>query len=73
MLEVGENGDNTTTGESPAFAKASDALPSSQHESSLLSSLPHVAYLLHSSTMRGRIGKVVVIAAFPLTTAKIVL
>ena len=35
-----------------AFVEASYASPSSRHESSLLSSLPHVAHVLHSSAMR---------------------
>ena len=56
-----------------AFVEASYASPSSRHESSLLSSLPHMAHVLHSSAMHECVAKLVCDSIIPLTTAKIVL
>ena len=56
-----------------AFVEVSYASPSSRHESSLLSSLPHVAHVLHSSAMREHAAKLVCNSIFPLTATKTVL
>ena len=55
------------------FVEASYASPSSQRKSSLLSSLPRVAHVLHSSAMREHVAKLVCDSIFPLTAAKTVL
>ena len=55
------------------FLEASYASPSSRRESSLLSSLPRVAHVLHSSAMRERVAKLVCDSIIPLTAAKTVL
>ena len=55
------------------FVEASYASSSSQHGSSLLSSLPHVAHVLHSSAMHERVAKLVCDSIIPLTAAKTVL
>ena len=56
-----------------AFVEASYASPSSRRESSLLSSLPCVAHVLHSSAMRERVAKLVCDSIIPLPAAKTVL
>ena len=54
-----------------AFVEASYASPSSQRESSLLSSFLHVAHVLHSSTMREGVEKLVATVAFHLQLQKL--
>ena len=56
-----------------AIVEASYTSPSSRRESSLLSSLPRVAHVLHSSAMREHVAKFVCNNIFPLTAAKTVL
>ena len=55
-----------------AFVEDSYALSPSQHELSLLSSLLHVAHVLHSSAMREHVAKLVCDSIIPLTAAKTV-
>ena len=56
-----------------AFVEASYGSPSSQCESNLLSSLPCMAHVLHSSAMREHVGKLVATMVFPLIAIKTVL
>ena len=53
-----------------AFVEASYASPSSRRESSLLSSLPRAAHVLHNSAMREHVTKLVCDSIVPLTVAK---